>query len=241
MLKFFRTIRKKLIEQDNVRKYLLYAIGEILLVVIGILIALQVNNWNEERWYNIQSDQVLSELKEEVVDSRTEMKEVLQYIQTKAKDGIKFLNNTDTNLPDSVKINEISDLVFFFTERIRMPVLENELGSDKKINQWPELTDSMQQLNVSIEYYNKGLDYMENDRNLNISPFLIQNGLIIDMMAQSGMLESVKISSANIYDSKEFRNIIANYTLMTNALLDGAQNILDQYDELLIVIDKGAN
>jgi len=49
MLKFFRTIRKKLIEEDNVRKYLLYAIGEILLVVIGILIALQVNNWNEER------------------------------------------------------------------------------------------------------------------------------------------------------------------------------------------------
>jgi len=49
MLRFFRTIRKKLIEQDNVRKYLLYAIGEILLVVIGILIALQVNNWNEER------------------------------------------------------------------------------------------------------------------------------------------------------------------------------------------------
>jgi len=47
MLKFFRTIRKKLIEQDNVRKYLLYAVGEILLVVIGILIALQINNWNE--------------------------------------------------------------------------------------------------------------------------------------------------------------------------------------------------
>jgi len=48
MLKFFRTIGKKLIDEDNVRKYLLYAIGEILLVVIGILIALQVNNWNEQ-------------------------------------------------------------------------------------------------------------------------------------------------------------------------------------------------
>jgi len=49
MLKFFRTIRKKLIEQNNVRTYLLYAIGEVFLVVIGILIALQVNNLNEKR------------------------------------------------------------------------------------------------------------------------------------------------------------------------------------------------
>jgi hypothetical protein len=49
MLRFFRTIRKKLIEEDNVRTYLLYAIGEIFLVVIGILIALQINNWNENR------------------------------------------------------------------------------------------------------------------------------------------------------------------------------------------------
>jgi hypothetical protein len=55
MLKFFRTIRKKLIEQDNVRKYLIYAIGEILLVVIGILIALQINNWNQER--NLQKEE----------------------------------------------------------------------------------------------------------------------------------------------------------------------------------------
>lgn len=49
MLRYFRHIRKRLIMTDNVRKYLLYAIGEILLVVIGILIALQVNNWNEAR------------------------------------------------------------------------------------------------------------------------------------------------------------------------------------------------
>lgn len=47
MLKFFRTIRKKLIEQNKVRNYFLYALGEIFLVVIGILIALQINNWNE--------------------------------------------------------------------------------------------------------------------------------------------------------------------------------------------------
>ncbi|WP_299365094.1 DUF6090 family protein [Winogradskyella sp.] len=49
MTKFFRHIRKSLIEQSKMGKYFKYAIGEILLVVIGILIALQINNWNTRR------------------------------------------------------------------------------------------------------------------------------------------------------------------------------------------------
>lgn len=49
MLKFFRNIRKKLLAEGKTVNYLKYAIGEIFLVVIGILIALQVNNWNEDR------------------------------------------------------------------------------------------------------------------------------------------------------------------------------------------------
>jgi hypothetical protein len=49
MIKFFRKIRRKLLTENKFSKYLLYAIGEIVLVVIGIIIALQVNNWNENR------------------------------------------------------------------------------------------------------------------------------------------------------------------------------------------------
>ena len=49
MLTFFRRIRKGLLDGGATRKYLLYAVGEIALVVIGILIALQINNWNEEQ------------------------------------------------------------------------------------------------------------------------------------------------------------------------------------------------
>ena len=49
MLNIFRKIRQKLLQQNAAKRYLLYAFGEILLVVIGILIALQVNNWNEEK------------------------------------------------------------------------------------------------------------------------------------------------------------------------------------------------
>jgi hypothetical protein len=47
MLRFFRQIRQRLLTDNKFSKYLLYAIGEILLVVIGILIALQADFWNE--------------------------------------------------------------------------------------------------------------------------------------------------------------------------------------------------
>ena len=49
MIKFFRKIRQKLLSENKFSKYLLYAIGEIILVVLGILIALQLNNLNDER------------------------------------------------------------------------------------------------------------------------------------------------------------------------------------------------
>jgi hypothetical protein len=49
MIKFFRRIRKQLADDNKPLKYARYAIGEIVLVVIGILIALSINNWNEER------------------------------------------------------------------------------------------------------------------------------------------------------------------------------------------------
>lgn len=59
MLKIFRKIRQKLIHQNKVSNYLLYAIGEITLVMIGILLALQVNNWNEIRKTNKQLKSIL--------------------------------------------------------------------------------------------------------------------------------------------------------------------------------------
>ena len=56
MIKFFRNIRQRLLTENlpaskagNFSKYLIYALGEIVLVVIGILIALSINNWNQER------------------------------------------------------------------------------------------------------------------------------------------------------------------------------------------------
>lgn len=64
MIKFFRKIRQKLIAEENLKRYLLYAIGEILLVVIGILIALQINNWNENKKERAIERKLLTELNE---------------------------------------------------------------------------------------------------------------------------------------------------------------------------------
>ncbi len=49
MIPFFRKIRKQFADDNKPLKYARYAVGEIVLVVIGILIALQINTWNEER------------------------------------------------------------------------------------------------------------------------------------------------------------------------------------------------
>jgi len=62
MIKFFRTFRQRMIQENRFSRYLLYAIGEIVLVVIGILIALQINNWNTIRKEAIVERQVLAEL-----------------------------------------------------------------------------------------------------------------------------------------------------------------------------------
>ncbi len=62
MLKFFRKIRQTLLSENKFSKYFLYAIGEIVLVVIGILIALQINNWNEDRKERITEQKILKEL-----------------------------------------------------------------------------------------------------------------------------------------------------------------------------------
>ena len=66
MIKFFRHIRQNLIMENKTGKYLKYAIGEIVLVVIGILIALQINNWNERRMDRIQEKKFLIRFEAEI-------------------------------------------------------------------------------------------------------------------------------------------------------------------------------
>ena len=73
MLRFLRQIRQRLLTDNKFSKYLMYAVGEILLVVIGILIALQINTWNEERIERKNEVKLLKELKADLDDNLEEI------------------------------------------------------------------------------------------------------------------------------------------------------------------------
>jgi Family of unknown function (DUF6090) len=78
MIKFFRNIRQTMIKENKVSKYLLYAIGEIVLVVIGILIALQINNSNEARKTRATELNFLNNIKEDLQLNLTALDEFIQ-------------------------------------------------------------------------------------------------------------------------------------------------------------------
>ena len=67
MIPFFRKIRKKMADDNKPMKYMRYAIGEIALVVIGILIALSINNWNEDRKTKLRSQMYINEIENDLV------------------------------------------------------------------------------------------------------------------------------------------------------------------------------
>src|SRR5210317_884261 len=108
MIKFFRNIRQKLAYDNNISKYSRYAIGEIFLVVIGILIALQINNWNEFRKDRIQEQEVLQQLKEEhesnlkQLESKIEMRNI---IIKSSKKLLSYIDNPDSANSDSILYN----------------------------------------------------------------------------------------------------------------------------------------
>lgn len=82
MIKFFRHIRKTLLMENKTTKYLKYALGEILLVVIGILIALQVNNWNEKRKNLNTASQLKSRLITDITSDIESMENRLDFFES---------------------------------------------------------------------------------------------------------------------------------------------------------------
>lgn len=78
MIKFFRKIRQKLLTENKFSRYLLYAIGEIVLVVIGILIALSINNWNEQQKEKNQVKNIYARVVQDFNNSAVEIDSIIK-------------------------------------------------------------------------------------------------------------------------------------------------------------------
>ena len=76
MINFFRKIRQGLLSESKFRKYVIYAIGEIILVVIGILIALSINNWNTERQNDLKGTVYLEGIRNDLIQDAEFIKEL---------------------------------------------------------------------------------------------------------------------------------------------------------------------
>ncbi len=110
MINFFRKTRKKLADDNKFFKYWRYAIGEIALVVIGILIALSINNWNEERKSDIELNEYL----------------------------IKIAQNIKEDIGHAIEIKQRRDTLIMDAQKARIMLLkrESDLEKIRKVSRW---------------------------------------------------------------------------------------------------------
>ena len=107
MIKFFRRIRQQLLSQNRFSKYLIYAVGEIVLVVIGILIALSINNWNENRKERQEETAILTALEADLIESKKRLNSTLKQQNKVIKNNALMLDI----LEHKVDVNEHLDSI----------------------------------------------------------------------------------------------------------------------------------
>ena len=162
MIKFFRNLRQTLIMENKTSKYLKYAIGEIVLVVIGILIALQINNWNEDRKNKILENDFYCKLLEDFELDRQNInrlysesdykietsKKLLLELTHKNKSIAYLINNyiqalrTNAFSPSKVAILDI-------TSSGKLSLIKNEELKQNLLRYYSELDNLLYQLEIN--------------------------------------------------------------------------------------------
>lgn len=203
MLKFFRPIRIKLIEQDNVRKYILYAIGEIMLVVIGILIALQVNNWNEVRKGRIKSVEYHARLIEDL-ERTIRTSENLQLtsdgVLTSIKHTVELLNS---KIEPTAEDKEQIDYAIIWVSRFNYQFSEMSTYDEMKSNGELSLIFNLDTRNKLINFveYVVSVDEIFN----RLGSAIANNQSFMSKYIQS-VVDPKTLSISNDYDFMEMAN-----------------------------------
>lgn len=125
MIKFFRRIRYKLMEQNKTGRYLKYAIGEIALVMIGILLALQVNNWNENRKLQAQELNLAKQLLEDTKADSVFFQSRITHQQKRDTLFTNLINFSNNIKVDSLAKIDVNDDPFFFRLAYQSNLINN--------------------------------------------------------------------------------------------------------------------
>lgn len=243
MIKFFRNIRQSLIAQSLFRNYLLYALGEIILVVIGILIALQINTWNQNRLNRIEEQKILKNLKADFENNKA----LLEAAKNKSKEGISYclvmLGHTGTKQRPKTARAFDSILNNIFTSPNYSPVngtLDELINSGKlgflrnedlrkKISSWKP------GLELIKGRYNENQDYLDN-----INDFMVMHGnwLNADKTAKTRSVTFPKsgfeFDNRTLLQNQEFENLVENVAI-------GLDNYLNRLNQTSILLDDILN
>ena len=253
MIKFFRKIRQKLLSENRFSKYLIYAVGEILLVVIGILIAVQINNINEQnKTYQKQRDYLML-IKAEMVSNLSAVLKEEQKLSTLLEGTREFISLRDRTTID-VSEKELSSTwskIFsksftFQYENGALTELKSSGGLKDIVNDsirnalasWEGRIQRVRLQEIALnEYIQKGNNYLEKNGAFRV---------IFDSGGGSEWLKIEKSSSDNsnkfLLDSQEFENILI-FSIASGEFLYGSiyPEIEKDIHLLLSMIDNELN
>ena len=178
MIRFFQKIRRKLVAEDRFRKYALYAFGEIILIVIGILIALQIDTWNTHKNEIDGLIKSFEQIEESLVVDLSHINEVIKYHKTasesakSAKDHLEERKEWTIQLSewisdaDNLKIYTPQSSTFEAIKLNGIELIENTLLKNQLIRVYEELTEDHKRRESIIEYIRNDYYNVWETRNL---------------------------------------------------------------------------
>jgi len=158
MIKFFRHIRKSLLMENKISTYLKYAIGEIVLVVIGILIALQINNWNESKIEHLEERTYYKNIQRQITEDKNAIVANLEYNNRFLKQfqlAIKIIEENDRTKVDTLAIISLN-LTEFSDFHRQGNIFETMVNSGEiKLLKNQRIVEALQQLEEKYIFINK--------------------------------------------------------------------------------------
>lgn len=176
MIQFFRRIRQNLIMEKQTGRYLKYAVGEIVLVVIGILIALQISNWNQQRIASNKEKVLLSELNQEFVKNKTQFNIIIEKHQEALDACDSLIAMFPINI-ETVNLDTLSKKARGIKRRWTFNPSQGVINSLVSTSSF-ELISNRELRNLLVSWNDVILDYQEDELNSknfvmgHLNPFL---------------------------------------------------------------------